>query len=140
MHLVDALARMHLAVEHNGEALSVPFSTKNVKMTLLKGPTALAARRHVASRLSESTIAALQRPLNPEAPDLELMQQLYDAGIGKCPGSGMPVFDPSACSPELREAIWRSYVGVATAVNTSKLGGTGDALVELVQQLSDHCD
>lgn len=130
MHLVDALARMRVAAE--GTALSVPFATSAGKMSLLKGDAALAARRCVAACLTERTITALRRPLNLEAPDLELMQQLYDAGIHECPCSGMPIFDPSACSPELRVAIWRSYVGVAKTVNTQTLGTTARARTRAV--------
>ena len=136
MHLVDALVRMRLLADDT--AMSVPFETRAGKMSLLKGDAALAARRQVASHITERTITALRRPLNSEDPDLELMQQLYDAGIRKCPCSGMPIFNPSACSLELRAAIWRSYVGVATTVNTSALGTTADALDELKAQLQEH--
>ena len=48
MHLVDALAKMQLTASSKS-AECVPFSHNNVKMTLLKGPDALAARRAVAS-------------------------------------------------------------------------------------------
>ena len=91
-------------------------------MTLYKideNGTALAARRHVAAALTEKAIAALRKAPSLDAPHFELMQHLYDSGIGVCPGSGMPVFDPSACSPELRRAIWRAYVNVANTVNTT---------------------
>ncbi len=66
------------------------------------------------------------------------MQQLYDAGIGKCPVSGMPVFNPSACSPGLKEAIWRAYCGVAISVDMKQLGRTDEALDTLKEQLCAH--
>jgi hypothetical protein len=50
MHLVDALAKMQLTASSKS-AECVSFSHNNVKMTLLKGPDALAARRAVASKL-----------------------------------------------------------------------------------------
>ena len=84
MHLVDALAKMQLTAS-NKAATCVPFSAYNVKMTLLKGPDALAARRAVASKLDHSAIKALRRPMHVDKPDWSLMQQLSDAGIGVCP-------------------------------------------------------
>ena len=50
----------------------------------------------------------------------------------------MPIFDPSAGTPELNEAIWRAYCGVATCVNTKQLGETDKALEELQTQLHEH--
>ena len=107
-------------------------------MTLLKGEAALAARRHVASKITNTTISALLRPLNPEQPDFALMQQLWDAGISKSPCSGMPIFDPSACTSNLQTALWRAYCDVATTVNKRVLGQTDEALEELRAQLRDH--
>ena len=118
---------------------SVCFKTNAARsMTLLKGEAALAARRHVASKLNQSTISALRRPLNVDKPDFALMQHLHDAGIGKCPVSGMPVFDPSACAPALRTAIWRVYCGVASSVNTKQIGQTDEAIEELQMRLHEH--
>ena len=120
MHLVDALAKMQLTASSKS-AECVPFSHNNVKMTLLKGQDALAARRAVASKLDHSAIKAMRKPMHVDKPDWSLMQQLSDAGIGVCPTSGMPVLDPSACAPGLRTAIWRAYCGVASSVNTKQL-------------------
>ena len=36
------------------------------------------------------------------------MQQLFDAGFKSDPVSGLPVFDPRACTPKLLESVWRS--------------------------------
>ena len=106
---------------------------------MLKGAAAIAARRHVASRLTDDAIAALQRPFNPTKPEsIQLMQQLYDAGIGQCPSSGMPGFNPSACSRELREALWAGYCGAATSINTRVAGHTDAALNELRERLAEH--
>ena len=96
LHLVDALARMQLTASGQ-PASSVPIVYQGKRMTLLKGPDALAARRAVASKLDHSAIKALRRPMHVDKPDWSLMQQLSDAGIGVCPTSGMPVLDPSAC-------------------------------------------
>ena len=138
MHLVDALVRMRL-IASGMVVTSTPFSTTNVRvMTLLKGEAPLIARRHVALHITEETIKSLMSRPDPEKPNLNLMQQLYDAGIGKCPVSGMPVFNPSACSPCLQKAIWRAYCGVATSVNTKHLGQTDAALDELKAHLREH--
>ena len=137
MHLVDALTRMQLTASSKA-AECVAFSAYNVKMTLLKGPDALAARRAVASKLDHSAITALRRPMHVDKPDWSLMQQLSDAGIGVCPTSGMPVLDPSACAPGLRTAIWRAYCGVASSVNTKQMGQTDEALDELQMRLHEH--
>ena len=48
-------------------AASVPFQYEGVKMVLLKGEAALAARRHVASKLTSMAITELQRPRRAEA-------------------------------------------------------------------------
>ena len=137
MHLIDALTKMQLTAS-NASATCVPFSAYNVKMTLLKGPDALAARRAVASKLDHSAIKALRRPMHVDKPDWSLMQQLSDAGLGVCPTSGMPVLDPSACAPALRTAIWRAYCGVADTINTKELGTTDEALEELQMRLHEH--
>jgi len=133
-HLVSALTRMRLIAS---QATSAPFKSHN-KLREILPTTALIARRHVASHLTEDTIVALRRPLNPDKPNFHLMQQLYNAGIGKCPVSGMPVFNPSVCSPGLQRAIWRAYCGVASSANTKKLGQTDAALDELKAQLREH--
>ena len=128
MHLVDALVKMQLTA--SGKAAEcVSFTFRNVQMTLLKGPDALAARRAVASKLDHSAIKALRRPMHVDKPDWSLMQQLSDAGIGVCPTSGMPVLDPSACAPGLRTAIWRAYWGGSGSLTdryaTWRQGGSG---------------
>ena len=66
------------------------------------------------------------------------MQQLFDAGFESDPVSGLPVFDPSACTPALLESVWRSYCGVADTINTKELGGTGAALEGLWAHLLAH--
>ena len=156
MHLVDALARVSLVTMRDRRddewsdsaggriestylgAAIVPFKKNTAKMTLLKGEAALAARRHVASKITNTTISALLRPLNPEQPDFALIQQLWDAGISKCPCSGYPIIDPSACTLQLRTTLWRAYCGVATTINKRALGNTDEALQELQEQLHNH--
>ena len=137
MHLVDALTRMRLVASGMPDS-SVPFKTNAGLMTLLEGEAALVARRHVALHITDQTISALMSRPDPEKPDLNLMQQLYNAGIGKCPVSGMPVFNPSACAPGLQKAIWRAYCGVAISVNTKQMGRTDEALDTLKEQLRAH--
>ena len=137
MHFVDALTRMHL-VSVGQPVASVPFVYNGVKLSVLHGDAALAARRHVASKLTPSMIAALRRPVHIERPDWSLMQQLWDAGIGRWPVSHAPVFNPSACSPELRTALWHAYCDVATTVDTRVFGETGAALDELQTRLREH--
>ena len=120
-------------------AAIVPFATKSrVKMTLYKGEAALAARRDIASKLTHALIAALKRPRRVYKPDWAPMQQLFDAGFKSDPVSGLPVFDPSACTPALLESVWRSYCGVADTINTKELGGTGAELEQLWAQLREH--
>ena len=139
MHLVDALTRMRLLT--SGLGYCVPFTHRNFRMTLLKGEAALAARRDVASKLREAprTLSALRRQeLNVDKPDFELMQFLFDAGVGQCPLSGMPIFDPSKCAPKLRTALWKGLCSVATTVNTTKLGQVDEALDELREKLHEH--
>ena len=145
MHLVDALARVRLITlgedrDLQYRSVSVPFvyARNNAKMTLLVGEAARTARQEVASKLGPKTIAALRRPLNAEQPQFQLMQQLSDAGISKCPLSGTPIFDPSKCAPKLRTALWRVYCGVAATVNTRVLGQTATALDELDERLREH--
>lgn len=107
-------------------------------MTLLKGEAALAARRHVASSLNHSAITALQRARRIDKPNWSLMQQLHDAGFKSDPISGMPVYDPSRCSPKLLSTLWRAYCGIADTINTYELGQTEDVLEELNSRLHDH--
>jgi hypothetical protein len=127
-HTVEMAARMQLMAQGQ-VAACVPFATKSrIKMTLYKGEAVLAARREVASKLTHALIAALKRPRRVDKPDWAPMQQLSDAGFKSDPISGLPVFDPSACTPALLESVWRSYCGVADTINTKELGGTGAAL------------
>ena len=63
-------------------------------------------------------------PHRPNAGVAAPAQQLFDAGFKSAPVSGLPVFDPRACTPALLESVWRSYCGVADTINTKELGGT----------------
>ena len=137
MHLIDALTRMHLRAS-GMSASSVLFKTRDGLMSVLKGGGPLVVRRHVASHINEGTISALFSRPDPNKPNLDFMQQLYNADIGECPVSGMPVFNPSACSPSLKKAIWRAYCGVATSVNTNQIGQTDEALDTLKEHLREH--
>ena len=120
-------------------AHSVPFKKAKTKMTLYKGDAALEARRAVASKLTHSLIAALQKPRRlDDKPDWAPMQQLYDAGLGYDPVSAMPVFDPSACAPALLKALWRGFCGVADTINTKQMGQTDEALQDLQMRLHEH--
>ena len=120
-------------------AHGVPFSRDHTKMTLYKGPDALATRRAVAKALTSSLITALQRPRRADdKPNWEPMQQLYDAGLSYDPVSAMPVFDPSACAPALLKALWRGFCGVADTINTKQMGQTDEALDELQMRLHEH--
>ena len=128
------------------------FSVRSRRMTVLKGHAALAARRRVASRLTPSAVAAMRKPMRIDRPDFSLMQRLAAAGIGTCPVSGMPVFDPSRCSDALLQAIWVAYCNVATAVKFSRSDDTCGALralqalqlelhnQALAHKLPDHTD
>ena len=120
------------------QAASVPFEYQGVKMTLLKGEAALAARRHVASKLTDSAIAALQRARRIDRPNWSLVQQLHDAGFKNDPITGKPVENPSNCSPKLLSALWRAYCGVADTINTNELGQTDEALEDLKSRLLEH--
>ena len=119
-------------------AASVPFVYDHAKMTLLKGEEALAARRHVASKLTDVAITALQRARRVDKPNWSLMQQLYDAGFKINPITGQCVYDPSNCSPKLLAALWKADGGVADTVNTKELGQTEEALEELKSRLLEH--
>ena len=141
MHLVDALTRMRLLSSVSNLGCCVPFTHRKIRMTLLKGEAALAARREVAAKLREAprALSALRRKdLNVDKPDFELMQLLFDAGISQCPLSGMPIFDPSKCAPKLRTALWKGLCSVARTVNTTELGQVDEALDELREKLHEH--
>ena len=112
-------------------AASVPFVYEHAKMSLLKGEEALAARRHVASKLTESAIRELRTARRVDKPNWSLMQQLHDAGFKTNPITGQRVYDPSNCSPQLLTALWKADGGVADTVNTKQMGQTDEALEEL---------
>ena len=70
-HLVDVATGMQLQSTGQG-ATCVPFLIKGkTKMTLYKGPDALAARRAVAKALTPSLITALQRPRRADDKTIE---------------------------------------------------------------------
>ena len=139
LHLVDVAACMQLtAVGQVAAVVPVMYLKNKQQMALYKGEAALAARREVASKLTHALIAALKRPRRVDKPDWAPMQQLFDAGFKSDPISGLPVFDPSACTPALLESVWRSYCGVADTINTKELGGTGAALEGLWAHLLAH--
>ena len=102
------------------------------------------ASREVAEKLPVETMRKLRSRLNVEEPDFTLMQELYDAGLFKCPTSGMPIFNPSVCSDALRSAIWRVYCGVATCVNATpadkatEAASVEAALNELKRLILEH--
>ena len=62
----------------------------------------------------------------------------HDAGFKYDPITGMPVYDPSKCSPKLLSALWRAYCGVADTINTNELGQTDEALEDLKSRLLEH--
>jgi len=115
----------------------VPFVHHHAKMTLLRNDAALEMRRLVASQLTVPMIRKLRCRPDPSKPDLALMQSLYDAGFLRCPSSGMPVFNPSACAPGLLEAIWGAYCKIADSVNTKDATPT-EALDGLKRLLDEH--
>ena len=119
-------------------AASVPFVYEHAKMSLLKGEEALAARRHVASKLTESAIRELRTARRVDKPNWSLMQQLHDAGFKTNPITGQRVYDPSNCSPQLLTALWKADGGVADTVNTKQMGQTDEALEELQMRLHEH--
>ena len=137
MHLVDVATGMQLKSTGQGRTC-VPFLIKGkTKMTVYKGPDALATRRAVAKALTPSLITALQRPRRADdKPNWAPMQQLYDAGLSYNPVSAMPVFDPSACAPALLKALWRGFCGVADTINTKQMGQTDESLDELQMRFS----
>ena len=100
-------------------------------MSLLKGEEALAARRHVASKLTESAIRELRTARRVDKPSWSLMQQLHDAGFKNNPSTGQRVYDPSKCSPKLLASLWRADCGVAETINNKQLGQTEEALEDL---------
>ena len=107
-------------------------------MALLSGLATVLARRHLATTLNPTILAAFYKPLSVDKPNFELMRALHRAGLSTCPMSGMPVFDPDRASPTLRTAIWKAYCGIATTVNEGRLGATDEALEELRAQIARH--
>ena len=114
LKLVSSLTRMRL-IEFDMLA-SIPFHTTDAYMELLK-KDALIHRATLAANLTEETIRALRRRPDTHAPDLSLMQSLYDSGIKQCPMSGTPIFDPSKLDEEEQAILWRAYCGVAIAID-----------------------
>ena len=128
--------RTHLVGSGNPAAMSVPFVYDHVKMTVLKGEDALAARRHIASKLTPSLITALQRPRRvDDKPNWAPMQQLHDAGIRRNPVTGTAVFNPENCKPSLLAAYWRADGSIADTIDTKQMGQTDEALEELQMRL-----
>ena len=115
---MDASVRTHLVGSGNPAAMSVPFVYDHVKMTVLKGEDALAARRHIASKLTPSLITALQRPRRvDDKPDFAPMQQLFDAGIRRNPITGTAVFNPDNAKPSLLAAYWKADGSIADTID-----------------------
>lgn len=136
MKLVSSLTRMR-TVAHTPLA-SIPFETREGCMELIIDEV-LPERRLVAKGLTLDTIRLLRAKPDPEKPDLTLMQTLYDAGIGACPASGMPIFDPSKCADELRTSLWKTYCGIAEAIDdVAKTPTVLTALNELCAALTAH--
>jgi hypothetical protein len=138
--LVNLLTRVRLVGRE--DAAIVPFEFNRKKYCAVYGKEAvLQTRRHLGGCLTTAIVAKLRAKPNPNQPDFELMQDLYDAGIGRCPLSGTPIFDPSSCSDELKAVLWRVYCGVATCVNTKELGQKIlEDLDELKRRLREHAD
>ena len=112
---------MQLASMGNA-AHSVPFVNHNVKMTVYKGPDALATRRAVAKALTPSLITALQRPRRvDDKPDFAPMQQLFDAGIRRNPITGTAVFNPDNAKPSLLAAYWKADGSIADTIDTKQI-------------------
>ena len=137
-HLVEAATRMQLA-STGKVAHSVPFVKGKTKMTLYKGEAALNTRRAVASKLTPSLIAALQRPRRvDDKPDFAPMQQLFDAGIRRNPITGTAVFNPDNAKPSLLAAYWKADGSIADTIDTKQMGQTDEALEALQMRLHEH--
>ena len=78
---------------------------------------ALLARKQIAKHLTKKRLDDMQERPRREEPQFELMQELYDSGIGTCPCSDQPTFDPSKCNQQARQALWGLYCEVADVVN-----------------------
>ena len=87
----------------------------------------LEARRQVARSLTPATICKLQKAPSSDSRDFALMQELSDAGFGRCPLSGVPIFDPARCSSEKLDAIWRVYCSLAKSTTDSSRQATQEA-------------
>ena len=87
----------------------------------------LEARRQVARSLTPATIRKLQKAPSSDSRDFALMQELSDAGFGRCPLSGVPIFDPARCSSEKLDAIWRVYCSLAKSTTDSSRQATQEA-------------
>jgi hypothetical protein len=130
MKLVSSLTRIQMIPIDM--LASIPFETRDTSRDGMELVTeeALEARRIIAANLKLETITALRSRPDPQRPDLDLMQALYDSGFKQCPASGMPVFDPSKCSSAMRETLWRAYCGIAIAIDDSSMAAEAVAALD----------
>ena len=120
----------------------VKFTHANTSFYLMT-EAGIEARRQVATNLTPDTARRLQTAPTSDSRDFSLMQELADAGFGRCPMSGVPTFDPSRCSAAKLDATWRVYCSIArSATDTSEriAQEATDALDALKQCLSADCD
>ena len=78
---------------------------------------ALLARKHIAQNITKERQDGMQERPRREEPQFELMQLLYNAGIGTYPSSDQPTVNPSKCNQHARQALWELYCDVADVVN-----------------------
>lgn len=134
-HLIEALARQLLITEGRPLA-SVPFKRDRTHGSILQGKAAhQRARLYAVEHLTPETLQFLRAKPNPQNPNFEAMQQLWDAGIHKDPTSQMPIFNPCAIPLKFRTDLWKAYCGIAVSIDTK--GGCEETCVYL-DQVKDH--
>ena len=138
-HRLDAMARELLITEDHPLA-SVPFKKLNTQYSVLKGDEAINARVRVAKLLTPQTLEFLHAKQDPEQPNIEVMQQLYDAGFRRDPISQMPLFNPRAVSPEFQADFWKMYCGITDGINAKEgCEETCRHMDRVKEHLQTHC-
>ena len=129
---ITIMARLSLLSKGHSTSDLVIFEQRRRKSV---GATdaGLAARCRVAGKLDAEALRSLRRQPSQELAWSQ-MRMLAEAGILACPGSGLPVFDPTNAPPSL----WAFFTSLADALNTPSEEASTRAAVaaeEVAEQL-----
>ena len=103
------------------ECNGVPFKffrTSSQKNLVIAATAALELRNKVATDFAEGRFDKYRSPLDRNAaPSFGIMQEMWDAGMTRAPGTEMPVYNLERMDGETQRRLWELHCDIAELIN-----------------------